>query len=107
MCDFLKVVFCAVLLICGEAYAGHVSKGKETNVVMLYCVLDTSKQPTAIVVEAVSVNLTRHPLPSIRPGAPCSQGLHEYLTAGFEILNHETATTVFVLTREDMAIVHH
>lgn len=107
MRSLLLIVLCTLLPVHQKAHAGHISKGSEANVVMLYCALDNSKQPASITVEAVSINATRHPLPNVRPGASCAQALHEYLTAGFEIVNRDTATTQFVLVREDKAIVQH
>jgi hypothetical protein len=89
-----------------DVAAKHVP-GHETNVILLYCVIDTSVTPTKIVVEAVSNNLTRHPLPQIMKGAQCAEALHQYFTAGFHLINRDTATSLFVLTREDEAIVEH
>ncbi|WP_126455734.1 hypothetical protein [Sulfuriflexus mobilis] len=107
MRNFIQVMLCAVLFICGQANAGHITKGKEASVVIIYCVLDTTEKPVRIEVEAVSVNVTRQKLPHISVGESCAQALHEFLTAGFDIVNHDTATNYFVLTREDEALSSH
>ncbi len=97
-----KIILITALLLAltASAQAKHV-EDEETNVVMFVCVIDTSKKPLGLYVEAISSNTTKHALPLIRTGEPCAQALHEFLTAGFEIVNSLTATNHFVLIRKD------
>lgn len=97
-----RSIFIVALLLAltASAQAKH-AEDEETNVVMFVCVIDLSKRPLGLYVEAISSNTTRHTIPLIRTGAPCAQALHEFLTAGFEIVNSLTATDHFVLIRKD------
>lgn len=105
--NFVRAIVAATLSItCGTVPAAHVDQ-EEVNVAIVYCAIDTTRTPPALLAETISVNATKHPIPPIRPKEPCAQALHEFLTAGFELVNEDTATTVFVLTRRDRAIVKH
>ena len=95
-----------LLVFSAEARAEH-AKGEEVNVVLISCVIDTTRKPLGFYVEAISSNTTQAPQPLIRPGEQCAQALHEYMTAGFELVNKLTATDQFLLTRKDKAVVQH
>ena len=96
----------ALLVLCTGSLAGHV-EGEESNVVMITCVIDTDRKPLNLYVEAISANTTTRSVPLIRVGEPCAQALHEFLTAGFEIVNALTATDHFVLVRKDSGGIRH
>ncbi len=100
-------LFAGILVaVSGESRADH-AKGEEVNVVLFTCVIDTTKKPLGLYVEAISTNTTQAPTPLIRPGEQCAQALHEYMTAGFEIVNKLTATDQFLLIRKDKSVVQH
>lgn len=105
---FDKVVLTTALLLAlgSTAEAGHF-EGEETNVVMLLCVVDTTKSPVGLYVEALSSNTTKSSMPLVRTGEQCAQALHEFLTAGFEIVNKLTATDQFLLIRKDRTLSGH
>lgn len=97
-----SLIAALLLSVAANAHAKHV-EGEETNVVMFTCVIDTSKKPLGLYVEALSTNTTTHPIPLIRVGESCAQALQEFMTAGFALVNQWTATDQFVLVRKDRA----
>ena len=81
---------------------GHF-EGKETNVVVLVCVID-DHPPHRIHVRSLSINATQKPMPTISTKTSCAQALHELMTAGFEIAESDMRLYfVFVLTRIDQS----
>lgn len=76
-------------------------EGKQTNVVILVCVID-DHSPYRIHVRSLSMNTTRAQMPIISTKSSCAQALHEFLTDGFEIVDSNLEHYFkFVLTRVD------
>lgn len=75
--------------------------GKQTNVVILVCVID-DHSPYRIHVRSLSMNTTQAEMPLISTKTSCAQALHELLTEGFEIVDSDLENYFkFVLTRVD------
>ena len=75
--------------------------GRETNVVIMVCVID-DHAPYRIHVRSLSMNTTQAQMPTISTKTSCAQALHEFLTDGFEIIDSDLENYFkFVLTRGD------
>ena len=121
----IKTLTCSVLLVLGTpgAFAGH-AEGIEINVVVIECYVpvkqvektfkgekytttEPSKPPT-VRVKALSFNATSAPIPTVSSNNSCAQALHEYLTAGFDLVRDVSlGRFVYMLTREDASTSAH
>jgi hypothetical protein len=76
-------------------------EGRQTNVVIMVCVID-ERPPHRIHVRSLSLNTTQAQMPLISTKTSCAQALHQLLTAGFEIIDSDLRRYFkFVLTRVD------
>ena len=106
-----------VLLATPGVFAGHF-EGEETNVVIIECYVPMKRvqktfkgqkyqtyepeKPAEIRVRAISFNATTAPIPTVTTNNTCAQALHEYLTAGFELVRDVSlGEHVYMLTRRD------
>lgn len=121
----IKILTCSLLVVLGTpgAFAGHV-EGIERNVVIIECYVPmrqvektlkgekyTTTEPTkppSIRVKALSFNATSAPIPTVSANNSCAQALHEYLTAGFDLVRGVSlGRHVYMLTREDASTASH
>lgn len=106
-----------VMMVVPNALAGHL-EGIEKNVVIIECYVPTHRvektfkderytvrepvKPPTIRVKALSFNATSAPIPTVSSNNSCAQALHEYLTAGFDLVRGVSlGPYVYLLTRED------
>jgi hypothetical protein len=76
-------------------------QGRETNVVIMVCVID-DHAPYRIHVRSLSMNTTQAQMPTISTKTSCAQALHQFLTDGFEIIDSNLENYFkFVLIRDD------
>jgi hypothetical protein len=94
------VISMAIAFWPAVSIADHV-EGKQTNVVILVCVID-DHAPYRIHVRSLSMNTTQAKMPVVSTKTSCAQALHEFLTEGFEIVDSNLENYFkFVLTRVD------
>ena len=97
--------------------AGHV-EGSEVNVSIIECyvpmervqktfkgqtyTVNEPKRPPDIRVRAISANVTPIKTPTVTSNNSCAQALHEYLSAGYELVRDVSlGAHVYMLTRQD------
>lgn len=121
----IKVLTCSLIMLFGvpDAFAAH-ADGTEINVVIMECYVPTNRvektfkgetyittettKPPSIRVKALSFNATAAAIPTVSANNTCAQALHEYLTAGFELVRDMSlGQYVYMLTRKDVSLVTH
>jgi hypothetical protein len=121
----IKALTYSLLIVLGTpgAFAGH-AEGTEVNVVVIECYVPVKQvektfkgekyitteptKPPSVRVKALSFNATSAPIPTVSSNNSCAQALHEYLTAGFDLVRDVSlGQYVYMLTREDVSTSTH